>query len=174
MFETVLIFFFLFSLFCSVAVISIILSFNWLILFPVILLSIPCSVCLISLIMFALTVCFFFSTSRSLLNFSHIFLICMHWFFFWNFGSSFLIISLNSFFKKIVYLLLIYLVFRFLPCSLIYNIFLYRLIFIDSRNCVSILLIAWAEPYNTGSCRQLGGIRSWCQDNDQWGKAHID
>lgn len=91
-------------------------------------------------------------------------------FFFWDLGSSLLSFLWIFFFRKIVCLLLIYMVFRFLPCSLIYNIFLYHLIFIDSGNCVSVLLVAWPEPYSTGSCRQLGGVRSWCQDNDQWGK----
>ena len=133
----------------------------------VILLLIPCSVFLISLIMLVLTVCFFFSTSRSLLNFFS-WSVCIH-------SSSEILDHLYYrfseffFFRKIV-CLLIYMVFRFLPCSLIYNIFLYHLTFIDSGNCVSVLLGAWPEPYNTGSCRQLGGVRAWCQDNDQWGK----
>ena len=69
--------FILFSLFCSLAVISTILSSNSLIhsSASVILLFIPSSVFFISVIVLFITVCLFFSSSRSLLNISCIILI---------------------------------------------------------------------------------------------------
>ena len=76
--ETVLISFHLFSLFCSTTVISTILSSSLLICSSasVILLLIPSSVFFISVIVLFITLCLFFSSSRSYVNLSFIFSIC--------------------------------------------------------------------------------------------------
>ena len=96
------IFFILFSLLCSSAVISTILSSSSLIhsFASVILLLIPSSVFFISVIVLFFSVCLFFSSSRSLLNTSCIFSIYVS-ILFLRFWIIFTIITLNYFLCKL-------------------------------------------------------------------------
>ena len=84
-------------LFCSLAVISIILSSSSLIhsFASAILLLIPSSVFFFFISIFVLFICLFFSPSRSLVNISYIFLICYS-ILFLRFWIIFIIIILNS------------------------------------------------------------------------------
>ena len=53
---------------------------------------------------------------------------------------------------------------KFLPCSFICDIFFCHLIFLffSELDCVPVLLIIWPEASNTGVCRLLGRDGSWC------------
>ena len=119
--------FILYSLFCLVAVISTILSSNSLIRSSasVILLLIPSSVFLISVIVLFITVYLFFSSSRSLLNISCIFSIL-----FLRFWIIFTIITL-TFFGRLPISSSFILSCGFLPYCFVCNIFLCLLILSD-------------------------------------------
>ena len=55
---------------------------------------------------------------------------------------------------------------KFLLFSFLNNTFLYHHIFVDGWGCVPLLLAVWPEVSSTGVYRQLGRVRSWCQDEN--------
>ena len=153
--------FILFSLFCSLAVISTVLSSSSLIhsSASVILLLIPSRVFLISVIVLLITVCLLFSSSRVLLNVSYIFSIL-----FPRFWIIFTMITLNSFAGRLPILSSFTWSCRFLPCSFFYNKFFCRFIFFffDGWCRIPVLLVVWPNTSSTGVCRQLERAGSWC------------
>ena len=118
-----------FSLFCSAAVISSILSFSSLIhsSASVIMLLITYSVFFISVIVLLISVCLFFSYSRSLLNISSIFSICAS-ILFPRSWIIFTIITQNSFSGRWPISTSLIYSSGVLSCSFIWDIFLCHLI----------------------------------------------
>ena len=109
------------------------------------------------------------SSSRSLLNISSVFLIHAP-ILFLRFWIIFTISTLNSFSGRLpissslIWSLVITLLLH------LYNISGCLSLFFDGGvACISVLLIIWPKATSTGVCRQLGGTRSWYQDEDLWG-----
>ena len=161
--------FILFSLFCSSAVIYTILSSSSLICSSasVILLLIPSSVFFISVIVLFISVCLFFSSSRSLLHISYIFSIHAS-ILFPRCWIIFTIITLNSFSGRLPISSSFIWSCRFLPCYFICDIFfaISFFFFFNEWDYVSVLLVVWPEASNTGVCRLLGRAESWCWDEE--------
>ena len=128
--ETVLIFKILFSLFCSVAVISTTLSSSSLIhsSASVILPLILSSVFFNSVIVLFIYVCFFFKSSTSFLNISCISSVCA-FILFPRFSIIFIIITLNSFSGRLPISSSFSYSCGLLSCSFVCSIFLCHLIF---------------------------------------------
>ena len=115
--------------------------------------------------------CLFFSSSRSLLNISYILLICTS-ILFPRFWIIFTITTLNSFSCRLPISFSFIWSFNFLLCSFLCNTFLCHLTFVDGWGYVSVLLVVCSEVSITGPCQQLGGVGSWCWDEDLWESSH--